>query len=258
MNPDLNYISTGSGVPFVFQHGLGAQLKQAQDLLASQQNVQCMTLDCRGHGESPFDPNRLPSFVHYSEDVISMMDHLGVESAYFGGISMGAGISMHIALKYPERVKGLLLVRPAWLDKIRPENLLILLEAGKRIPLPNGKADFEALPSFQAMKADLPLAARSVLGQFNRAQLEHGPKVLECMVNDKPLEDLAQLKQIDKPCLIIGNGDDPLHPFEMAEVIGEHIPSAQVEKVVSRYVNNRGHREAVNRLVEDWLKRPAH
>ena len=253
MNPTLNFSSTGNGVPFVFQHGLGAKLRQAQDLLAPQKHIQCITLDCPGHGLSPFNPNLLPSFANYAEELISVLDHLDIKSAYFGGISMGAGISLHIALQNPELVKGLVLVRPAWLNQVRPENLLILLEAGKRILSPNGKMEFEALAEFQAMKASLPLAARSVLGQFNRDQLEYGPQVLEYMVNDRPFEDLAQLTTIKQPCLIIGNEDDPLHPFEMAKTIGQHIPNAQVEKVVSRYVDNRAHREQVNQLVADWL-----
>jgi pimeloyl-ACP methyl ester carboxylesterase len=40
-----------------------------------------------------------------------------------GGISMGAGVALNLAFRYPQRAVGLVLSRPAWLDSPRPENI---------------------------------------------------------------------------------------------------------------------------------------
>jgi pimeloyl-ACP methyl ester carboxylesterase len=43
------------------------------------------------------------------EDQRALMDHLGIEQAYVGGLSMGGSIAMRFALTYPRRVRALLL-----------------------------------------------------------------------------------------------------------------------------------------------------
>ncbi len=40
-----------------------------------------------------------------------------------GGISLGAAVAVNVAIRYPERVLGLMLVRPAWIDRPLPENV---------------------------------------------------------------------------------------------------------------------------------------
>ena len=40
-----------------------------------------------------------------------------------GGISLGSAVAVNVALRYPERVLGLVLSRPAWIDRPLPENV---------------------------------------------------------------------------------------------------------------------------------------
>lgn len=254
MSFDLNYTTKGSGTPFIFQHGLGANLQQAQGLMARVGNVQLISMDCPGHGESPLRTDQLPSFDNYVDNVIRLMDYLGIESAVFGGISMGSGISLNMAINHPERVKGLVLVRPAWLDQSHPDNLDILLKVGTRILQRNGKAEFEALPEFKEIQAAIPGAANSIIGLFSRKQLASVPIILKQMVMDAPFADLNDLAQINVPAVIIANEHDPLHPFDMAKIIHQYIPQSKLHKVTSRYVNDSLHREEVSQIVTDFLE----
>lgn len=253
MNFDLNYTSKGEGLPFIFQHGLGANLQQAQGLMSRVKNVQLISMDCPGHGESVLREDSAPSFDAYVSEISSLMNHLDIDSAVFGGISMGSGISLNMAINYPERVKGLVLIRPAWLDKIHPMNLDILLKVADHIHQANGQAVFEASDEFQHMQKTLPGAANSVSGLFSRKQIDAVPVILRNMVMDKPFAQLDQLKNINVPCVIIANEDDPLHPFEMAEVLHRYIPNCTLHKVTSRYVNDPQHREEVYGIVSKFL-----
>lgn len=121
---DFNYLDQGWGTPFVFQHGLGGDVEQASAAFAPPEGVRLVSLDCRGHGASrPLgDPDKL-SFGAFAEDVIALMDHLDIHHAVVGGISMGAGVALNLARRFPERVAGLVLSRPAWLDSPLPDNL---------------------------------------------------------------------------------------------------------------------------------------
>lgn len=253
MSFDLHYFATGEGQPFIFQHGLGAQAQQAQGLLAGLEGVQLISMDCRGHGKSPLNPNIAPSFEAYTQDVIRMMDHLKIERAIFGGISMGSGISLRMALQFPERVKGLVLVRPAWLDQGIPENLAILLEVAHLIDTPDGKAAFEALPYMQEVTESLPRVAASIMGLFARDQQQDTALVLNHMVQDVPFSHNDALHQLDLPCLLIANDKDPLHPYELAAEIATLIPGSQLKRVTSRYVADAAHREEVRQIVSTFI-----
>ena len=80
-----------------------------------------IAMDCRGHGqtEANLDPSRI-SFAQFAEDLAMLLNSLSIERAVVGGISMGAGVALAFALAHPERVNGLMLVRPAWLDASLP------------------------------------------------------------------------------------------------------------------------------------------
>lgn len=253
MQPTINYKISGEGYPFIFQHGLGSNLAQAQSLLGGQDNVQLISMDCPGHGNTPLRLGNPPSFNFYTDEVIRLMEYLNIEKAIFGGISMGAGISMNMALRYPEKVAGLVLVRPAWLEKGNPENLQLLKEAAKFIGKRSAKAKFEKNKAYQNIKGILRTAATSIMGLFSDTQQTAIPTVLKCMVNDSPFQKMEDLTQITQSCLVFGNDDDPLHPFEMAEIIHQHIKGSQLQKVTSRYIGDRPHKKEVNLAVRKFL-----
>ncbi|MBV8227403.1 MAG: hypothetical protein JO232_19680 [Verrucomicrobia bacterium] len=48
-----------------------------------------------------------------------------------GGISMGAAISLHLAVHRPEVARGLILARPAWITASAPANQSPNLEVGR-------------------------------------------------------------------------------------------------------------------------------
>ncbi len=237
----------------VFEHGLGANSSQVQSLLG---NINMICMDCPGHGDAVLLPDSIPSFFYYAQEVIQLLDKLKIEQIFAGGISMGAGIALHMALKYPDRVRGLVLVRPAWLDQGNPENLSILLHAADAIRSNSRKEFMKGLP-FKQLNTISPNAAKSVLGLFEGQQEgEQGISfVLESLVHDKPIDKLENLNQIKSPCMVIGNEDDPLHPLEMATTIHQNIKGSQLEIVPSRYINEQKHGESVRLLVSQFIEK---
>ena len=67
-----------------------------------------IALDNRGHGasEGPHDPALYGAGTHMAEDVVRLMDHLGVGRADVMGYSMGAWITGHLAVRHPERLRS--------------------------------------------------------------------------------------------------------------------------------------------------------
>lgn len=253
MQNQLSYKSAGEGIPFHFQHGLGSNLAQPQGLLAGLKGVRLISMDCPGHGSAPLAPSMRPSFAYYADQLTRMMDQLELSKAIFGGISMGAGISTYMAINHPERVRGLVLIRPAWLDAGSPDNLKILLTAADYIDSDKGLEGFKAEEEFQSIEQNVPNAAQSVLGVFADTQRPEISTVLRAMVQDHPFDDISLLDKISVPTLVIGNEDDPLHPYAMAEAMHEHIPNSHLEKVISRYIDDAQHRQLVYKTVSKFI-----
>ncbi|MEM6633461.1 MAG: alpha/beta hydrolase [Bacteroidota bacterium] len=253
LHPSINYMRKGSGQPFIFQHGLGSKLQQPQGLLSDLEEVELISMDCPGHGQSPLLEGIRPSFRYYTDQVCNLMDQLTIPQAILGGISMGAGISLQLALRYPEKVKALVLVRPAWLDHGAPQNLAILLEAAELIRKEKGKRLFELREDFLAIQKPLPKAGASVLGVFADTQQQELPVVLESLVKDAPFPNRNELKKIQVPCLILGNEDDPLHPYEMAQTLSEYITGSQLHKVTSRYIDGDTHKRTITEIVSTFI-----
>lgn len=114
----LRYRDIGQGDPVVLVHGLSRSLDDwngVADSLALDHRV--IALDVRGFGKSTRFTDRAHLGRQMAEDVVRLMDHLGLQRAHLAGHSMGAAISAKIATLYPNRVSSLaLLAGPFYSD----------------------------------------------------------------------------------------------------------------------------------------------
>jgi 3-oxoadipate enol-lactonase len=70
------------------------------------EDFQVLRYDTRGHGgtDAPAEPYSIDIFV---EDVVGLLDGLGIERVHFVGLSMGGFIAQLLAVKHPDRVISL-------------------------------------------------------------------------------------------------------------------------------------------------------
>jgi pimeloyl-ACP methyl ester carboxylesterase len=100
----IRYVSVGRGEPIILIHGWAADAEMwapaIQDL---SRNYWVIALDCRGHGKSgkPTDPNQYG--IEMLNDVLRLMDHLGIPKAHILGYSMGGSITLKMLTLHPER-----------------------------------------------------------------------------------------------------------------------------------------------------------
>ena len=109
---DINYEVHGDGTPLVLAHGYTASLDMWREQVpAFSARYRLVIYDTRGHGATtaPIEPERYDIARDYVADQLALMDHLGIDVAYVGGLSMGGMIAQEFALQHPDRVKALLL-----------------------------------------------------------------------------------------------------------------------------------------------------
>ena len=107
---DLNVESLGEGKPIVLLHGVGLDhtiwLEMAQHY---QDQARFVLLDLRGEGKSETG-NANHTLEQMAEDVLSVLNQLGLDQVLLGGHSMGGYIALAFAEKHPERLAGLALI----------------------------------------------------------------------------------------------------------------------------------------------------
>jgi len=110
----LRIIDSGNGTPVVLIHGVGASLYAWRyalpPLVAAGYRV--VAFDNRGFGFSD-KPAHGYSTGDYTRLVVALLDSLGISSAVLVGHSMGGVIAAEMALRHPDRVRGLVLIDAA-------------------------------------------------------------------------------------------------------------------------------------------------
>ncbi len=107
---DLRYETSGQGETVLFLHGLGSRSDDWQlQTPVFADNYRVLTADMRGHGRTskPPGPYSVPMMA---DDVLGLLDALGVASAHVVGLSMGGMIAFQLAADHPERVRSLVIV----------------------------------------------------------------------------------------------------------------------------------------------------
>jgi pimeloyl-ACP methyl ester carboxylesterase len=105
----IHYIVQGKedGEPVLLIHGFTTSIEGQWEpvLKALAKDYKVIALDCRGHGgsEKPHDPKKYG--LEMARDAVRLLDHLKIDKAHVVGYSMGAGITLQVAARYPERVR---------------------------------------------------------------------------------------------------------------------------------------------------------
>ena len=94
----------------VFLHGLllDNQLNRRLAADLAERGFEVLLLDLPGHGGSDkprhASAHRMDSYARY---VVALLDELGIDEAVVGGVSLGANVSLQVAVQAPGRVRGL-------------------------------------------------------------------------------------------------------------------------------------------------------
>jgi 3-oxoadipate enol-lactonase len=102
----------GPSIVFSNSHATDLSLWSAQvEALANRFNI--VRYDQRGHGGTPISTHDV-SFDSLAQDVMAVLDALGIQRAVLAGVSMGAVTMLRCAARYPQRVTAVLAADGQW------------------------------------------------------------------------------------------------------------------------------------------------
>jgi pimeloyl-ACP methyl ester carboxylesterase len=255
------YEKSGSGLPLIFCHPLGSSLASVRNLVVGLPGLRVILYDNRGHGKTAEmgDPSRL-TFAEMADDVAGLLDHLDIPSAVLGGVSMGAGISLALALKSPGRVKALVLSRPAWLNDPHPPNLRIfgiLADLIEQFGRDEALVRFRETAYFLAMSRESPETARSLENAFaGRSELAM-ITTFRSIPASAPFASMDDLGSLKMPALVLTNRNDPIHPQEYGQRLAGPMPNAVWKDFPSKSESVELHQVHFRTLVSQFLGQQA-
>ena len=246
----------GAGEPLVLVHGLAydrAGWGRFPDLLA--EHFRVVLIDNRGVGESDAPPGPY-TVAEMAEDVVGVLDELGIERTNLFGVSLGGYIAQELTLTHPGRVEKLVLCSTA-------------PGGPKAVPMPVATQQvFATYPTMEReaglrMFVENSLGARGVrerpelVEEIFRYRLGHAPTVEAWVAQaaaGATYDSYDRIGAIDVPTLVVhGDADVVIDPGNAA-LLGELIPNARVE-----LSPDRGHlmvwegSERVAELVTEFL-----
>ena len=225
MDITLYYQEKGNKDPFILLHGNGedsSYFKNQMDHFSNRYKV--IALDTRGHGKSPRDTKPF-TIEQFSCDLYEFMEDLGISYAVILGFSDGANTAMKFAMKYPNKVKALILNGGNLNPKGVKNSIQIPIEIGYKIAR--------------------RFASKSIDAKKNA-------EMLGLMVNDPNIE-LSELSKITAPTLVICGSRDMIKESHTKE-IAENIPNAKLSIIKGNHFIANKKYVTFNKEVEDFLK----
>lgn len=232
--PRLFYERQGSGEPLLFITGFvisSAVFEPVLPLYAEHFDV--ITYDNRWSARSP-KPMRLTSIPELASDAARLLDSLGVESAHVYGLSMGAMVAQELALRFPEKVRGLVLGggTPGGPRAVLPylgELGTILAHAATNMPRERPPWIGAFLFSDEFRRAH-PERVRELVPLFVRHFSP--PWAINAHWWATVFHDtVARLDQIQAPTLVMQGDQDGMAPIGAGELLAERIPDAELALV---------------------------
>ena len=248
----LHYEDTGGdGAAVLFSHGIMMDHEMfAPQVEALRAEFRCVSWDERGHGATETEGSW--TYWDSAQDALRLLEHLGIERAFFAGMSQGGFLSLRAALLAPERVTGLALID----TQAGPED-------------PNMKPTYDAMLAAWEQEPTRDLAEMAATVILTPA--DHEPWIEKWIARDRDWmkepyatltgrEDIHdRLGEISCPALVIHGTADPAIPMEKAEALCAGLPRCEgiVRVEGGGHASNLSHPGIVNEALRDFFRRHA-
>lgn len=249
----LEYTEYGAGDAWVvLLHGqlMPRRMHEPLARALAAEGLHVVSLDLLGHGRSdrPADPTAY-SMTAFATQVVALLDHLGAEQAVVGGTSLGANVSLEVAVLAPERVRGLILEMPVLHNALEAGLIAFgpLLFAARFLPL--------TVTVVRRLTRPVPRGLVPFWAGVALDTCDQQPAAMAAVVHGIFFGRVApaghQLRGITAPALVVGHPADPIHPAADAALLAEQLPEARFVRAES-ILEWRARPERLNREAADF------
>ncbi|SIQ86197.1 3-oxoadipate enol-lactonase [Pontibacter lucknowensis] len=228
------YEDLGHDDTIVFSNSLGTDLSMWDPVVQLlRQHLNILRYDTRGHGQSTISSDTV-TIAELGQDVIALLDLLGIGKVYFCGLSMGGLIGQWLGIHHPERFKKMIVANTAakigtaegWnarIAQVREHGLESILQ---------GTAQRWFTPAFREAH---PEVVEAVLEKFCHTSLQG--YIANCAaVRDADFR--KELPKLKVPTLVIsGTADEVTTPLD-GEFLAGGIPRSRHVQLEANHLSS--------------------
>ena len=252
----LYYEEHGEGAPIACIHGGGSSALMWADAVEELARLgRVIAYDRRGcaRSERPA-PYEHTSVAEQADDAVGLLDALSAAPAVVIGRSYGGAVAIDLALRYPDRVRALVLLEgdALGLSSAGSEWTRAIRDRLREVAAQDGvDAVYEALIGEVLGEG----AWDSFPDEVRRILTQNGPALLaELGYVDEVMPDAAAFATIDKPTLLVAASESPPEQREMTEAMAGVLPNARTALVAGGHLVDPAAPEVLA-FVEEVLER---
>lgn len=229
----------------------------AAQIKALEASHRVITYDLRGHGESAYGDTPF-CMQQFADDLVALMDALGIEKAAICGLSMGGYVALQAMQTFPQRFKALILANtrcePDSSDEQhqRMRTISTIREDGVNC-FAMGYIDTLFIPNTLTANPGVVRAVKQMIMRTDARTLESTLRALR-----ERESTCESLQAIAVPTLILVGERDSITPPENSQFLHAHIPNADLVVIKhAAHLSNLENPKAFNAAMETFLKRSA-
>ncbi len=240
-NSKLYYEMAGEGHPLLLVHPMLTSHQYWDDQFGEfAEQYRVIRYDVRGFGQSQISKEAFSD----TQDIVQLLDFLGIEKTYILGLSMGGEIAMQFVLEHPERVDGLVIsgvglegyeysvegtqeFEPKWMaffERIQNHDFAGAREQFMELAVdsPAGRADEKVRERARALMLDYTFPHF-----FPPDKVVAAAEASSAESQEAHVPTIQRLKEIQVPTLVMAGGYEAKDIQNIVDVLVRDIPHAQ-------------------------------
>jgi esterase len=251
----LYYEEHGSGAPILCIHGAGSSALLWSDAVHELARLgRVIAYDRRGctRSERP-QPYERTSVAEHADDAAALLVALAAAPAVVIGRSYGGTVATDLALRYPDRVRALVLLEGDAPRELAPATAEWVDALADRLHHVAAQAGVDAVAEALIGEVLGESAWRSFPEELRRILIQNGPAILAEVQGDWwPAADAAALAAIEQPTLLVAATDSRPELREPTEALALALPNARTALVSGGHLINPAAPEVLA-FIEDVL-----
>ena len=253
---EINYQDAGLGEVVLLVHGLGSSSEDwRQQIDFFSPNYRVISVDCRGHGLSG-KPDQRYSIELYCQDILSLLDHLDIESFHVVGLSMGGMIAFQLGVDKAPRVKTMTIINSA--PAVPYDNYAMKFAVFVRLACIR-LFGMEKLAMIVGKKLFPRPDQSDLVNAFCLGYAKIPPSIyIRALKSFLGWSVVDKIENLTMPCLIVA-GDQDYTPVSSKQAYVNLMPNAELVVIEnSRHATPIDQPEKLNAVIEQFLSKSEH
>ena len=253
-NPQIYFAETGRGTPIVLGHSFLCDGEMwREQVLGLGRDYRLINVDFRGHGRSGA-ADRAFTLYDAVDDVVGVLDMLGIGRAVWCGLSIGGMVALRAALVVPERVSGLIIMdsdagREKALRRIRYR---LLAFAASRVGIKPFLGEISNLMFGATTRQGNQELVKEWRDRFSEVNVPSAINCLRALINRDSIVD--KLAEIEVPSLVVVGKEDRSLPISRSRQIYDALPhSNYLEIPGAGHLSAIEQPQIVNQAIIDFI-----